>query len=166
MTVTDLVRYNLVVRELYLEALSKLPWGEVIEPKGLSFDSARNVFLHLTLVEDRWINYTLRNRFPEWRDPDFEAYKDIDSLREYATYTRKRTERFLENLKPEDLYRKVTNPWGDRPDTQITIETALTHMVMEDMIHYGELSAVLWQMDREAPYLSFWRYKYDSEGQP
>jgi len=53
MMVTNLVRYNLVVRELYLEALSKLPWAEIVEPKGLSFDSARNVFLHLTLVEDQ-----------------------------------------------------------------------------------------------------------------
>ena len=31
-------------------------------------------------------------------------------------------------------------------------------MVIEDMIHYGELSAVLWQMGLEAPYMGFWRY--------
>jgi hypothetical protein len=26
------------------------------------------------------------------------------------------------------------------------------------MIHYGELSAALWQMGLEAPYIGFWRY--------
>ncbi|MGA3289977.1 MAG: DinB family protein [Candidatus Bathyarchaeia archaeon] len=59
MQVTDLVRYNHVVRGLYLDAMAKLPWSEVVKPKGLSFDSMRNVFLHLTLVEDRWINYLI-----------------------------------------------------------------------------------------------------------
>jgi uncharacterized damage-inducible protein DinB len=166
MAVTDLVRYNLDVRESYLEALAGLPWAEVVKPKGLSFDSARDVFLHITLVEDRWINYILQNRFPEWKDPDFETYKDIDALREYVNSTRKSTERFLKNLRPEDWGRKVTIPWGDKPDTQITIETALTHMVMEDMIHYGELSAMFWQMDREPPYLRFWRFKYNSDSRP
>ena len=36
-------------------------------------------------------------------------------------------------------------------------------MVMEDLVHYGELSAVLWQMDKEAPYLAFWRYMHNKE---
>jgi hypothetical protein len=36
-------------------------------------------------------------------------------------------------------------------------------MVMEDMVHYGELSAVLWQMNLEAPYLAFLRYMYKQE---
>ena len=165
MAVTDLIRYNLDVRESYLEALAKLPWAEVVKPKGLSFESARDVFLHLTLVEDRWINYILQGRYSQWKDPDFEAYKDIDALRDYVNSTRKGTERFLQNLKPEGWGQRITIPWGDKPDTQITMETALTHMVVEDMIHYGELSAMLWQMDREAPYLAFWRYKHNSESQ-
>jgi hypothetical protein len=49
-------------------------------------------------------------------------------------------------------------PWGDKPDTKITVEKDLTHMVLEDMIHYGELSAAFWQMGLEAPYMGFWRY--------
>jgi uncharacterized damage-inducible protein DinB len=56
MQVTELIRYNHIVRGRYLDAMSKLPWAQIVEPKGLSFDSMRNVFLHLTLVEDRWIN--------------------------------------------------------------------------------------------------------------
>jgi len=42
MQVADLVRYNHVVRGLYFDALAKLPWAAVVEPRGLSFDSMRN----------------------------------------------------------------------------------------------------------------------------
>ncbi|MCW4011319.1 MAG: DinB family protein [Candidatus Bathyarchaeota archaeon] len=161
METIDLVRYNHAVRELYLEALSKLSWTEIVKPRGLSFDSARDVFLHLTLVEDRWINYVLPNRFSEWKDPGFETYQNIESLKEYAQHVKNQTEIFLKTLKLNALQQKVTLPWGNKPDTQITVETILTHMVMEDMVHYGELSAMLWQMNLQAPYFAFWRFKHE-----
>jgi uncharacterized damage-inducible protein DinB len=163
MNTADLVRYNLAVRELYFGTLAKLPWAEVVKPRGLSFDSIRNVFLHLTLVEDRWISYTLQNRFSLWKDPNFETYQTIVSLKEYMTHVKGNTESFLQNLKAEDWNLKVPNPWINKSDATITIETALCHMVMEDMVHYGELSAVLWQMSLEAPYLAFLRYMYNQE---
>jgi hypothetical protein len=46
--------------------------------------------------------------------------------------------------------------WGGKEEG-IPVEGGLTHMVLEDMIHYGELSAALWQMGVEAPYFGFWR---------
>jgi uncharacterized damage-inducible protein DinB len=160
MNTMDLVRYNHVVRELYFDALAKLPWAEVVKSRGLSFDSARNVFLHLTLVEDRWINYILPNRFSEWKDPNFETYQNIVMLKDYMLRVKGATEEFLAAQQPKDRQRKVVVPWGDKPYAQVTVETVLTHMVMENMVHYGELSAVLWQMNLEAPYLAFWRYKH------
>lgn len=164
MVTVDLVRYNHAVRELYLDALSTLPWVEIVAPKGLSFDSARNVFLHLTLVEDRWINYIIPGFFAEWKDPDFDAFGNMSSLKVYADTTRNRTEDFLNNLKPEGWNQKITLPWKNYgPNTKVTIDTALTHMVLENMIHYGELSAMLWQMGQEAPYLAFCRYKLNAE---
>ena len=54
MDVSELVRYNDKVRSLYFEAFSKLDWEEVAKSRDLSFDSMRDVFLHLTVVEDRW----------------------------------------------------------------------------------------------------------------
>jgi hypothetical protein len=35
----------------------------------------------------------------------------------------------------EELNRKIQVPWGNTPNTEITVETAFTHMVIEDMIH-------------------------------
>ncbi len=158
MQVTDLIRYNHIVRNLYLEALAKLPWAQVIENRGLSFDSMRNVFVHLMLVEDRWISYIIPGRFSEWRNPDFDAFKSIESLGQYLQRVEANTETYLAELTTEELMRKITLPWSNTPNTQINIEKCLTHMVLEDMIHYGELSAALWQMGQEAPYMGFWRY--------
>jgi uncharacterized damage-inducible protein DinB len=158
MDVKDLIRYNHEVRRLYFEAFSKLPWTEVVNNKGLSFDSMRNVFLHLTLVEDRWISYIIPGKFSMWRNPDFDTFNDIDALKRYLHQVETNTEAYLARLIDEELARQITLPWGDKPNIQITIEKGLTHMVLEDMIHYGELSAALWQMGLEAPYFGFWRY--------
>ena len=160
MQATNLIRYNHLVRGLYFDSMAKLPWSDVIANKSLSFDSMRNVFLHLTLVEDRWINYIIPGRFKKWVDLNFDAFVDIDSLRGYMQRVKDSTEAYLKELSAEELNRQIAVPWGDKPYSEVSIETVLTHMVIEDMIHYGELSAVLWQMGLEPPYTGFWRYKY------
>ncbi len=160
MQVTDLVRYNHIVRGLYFDAMTKLQWSEVVADRGLSFDSLRNVFLHLTLVEDRWISYTIPGRFKDWVDPEVTSFVDMDSLKKYMQLVKDNTEAYLRELSTEKLNKQIIIPWGNKPNTKITIETALTHMVMEDMIHYGELSAALWQIGLEAPYMGFWRYNH------
>jgi uncharacterized damage-inducible protein DinB len=133
----------------------------VVKPRGASFDFMRNIFLHLTIVEDRWVNYILPGRFKEWVDPAFDDFRNLDSLRDYEIRVEKSTQDYLNKITPEKLVKEVVIPWGDTPNTKITIETALYHMVTEDLFHFGELSDILWQMDTEAPYLAFWRFKYN-----
>ena len=159
MDVKGLIGYNHTVRRLYFDALEKLPWTAVVEPKSLSFDSMRNVFLHLTLVEDRWINYIIPDKFSQWVDLDFDTFKDKATLKGYMQQVQNNTESYMANLSAKDLTRQIICPWGDKPRTKINVEKALTHMILEDMIHYGELSAALWQMGLEPPYMGFWRFK-------
>jgi uncharacterized damage-inducible protein DinB len=160
MHVSDLICYNHTVRGLYIDAMAKLPWAQVVEPRGLSFESMRDVLVHLTLVEDRWINYIIPDRFKEWVDPNFDAFKDLDLLKKYMQAVEGKTECYLATLSMEELNRQIVVPWGGKPYTRVSVETVLTHMVLEDMIHYGELSAALWQMGLEAPYIGFWRFKH------
>ena len=157
MDVSELVHYNDKVRSLYFGALSKLSWKEVAKPRSLSFDSMRDVFLHLTIVEDRWISYTLVGEFSKWKDPVFNDFKNMESLKTYMIRVHENTDKFLKTLKPEDYQNTVANPWivGEL----INIETGLTHMVLECTIHFGELSAAFWQIGKEAPYLAFLRYE-------
>jgi uncharacterized damage-inducible protein DinB len=160
MNIRDLIGYNHTVRRLYLDAFAKLPWSKVVEPRGSSFDSMRDVFVHLTLVEDRWINYAIPDRFSMWVDPVFDDFKDVDSLKNYAFSVEQKTQQYLQKLTPDELNRLVVVPWGEKPFPKTHVEDVLTHMVMEDMVHYGELSALLWQMGEEAPYRAYWRYKH------
>jgi uncharacterized damage-inducible protein DinB len=157
MNASELVRYNDKVRILYYEALLKLDWEEVAKSRSLSFDSMRDVFLHLMVVEDRWINYTLRQEFSKWKDPVFDDFKDFESLKAYMTCIHENTNKFLKTLKPTDYLNQVANPWIK--GTSINIETGLTHMVLECMLHFGELSAAFWQIGQEAPYLAFLLYE-------
>jgi uncharacterized damage-inducible protein DinB len=160
MQVADLIRYNHTVRGLYFDKMFELPWAQIVEPLGLSFDSMRDVFLHLTLVEDRWVNYVIPDRFKDWKDPDFESYKTFESLRVYMQTVKENTEKYLTNLTEKELNRQILVPWGEKPHPHLTVEACLTHMVLEDMIHYGELSAAIWQMGLTPPYMGFWRFKH------
>ena len=163
MEIKDLIGYSHVVRGLYFDALEKLPWAEVVAPRGLSFDCLRDVFLHLTLVEDRWISYIIQGRFSEWVDPDFGSFTDMQSLKNYMQRVHGNTEKYLSTLSQQELYRQIEVPWGEKPYAKLKVEDVLTHMVMEDMVHFGELSAALWQMGLEPPYRAFWRYKHLKE---
>ncbi len=157
MDVSDLVHYNDGVRSLYYGVLAVLPWKELVESKGLSFDPMRDVFMHQTLVEDRWINYTLVGRFSEWTDLVFQDFTTIDLVKAYMIHVHEKTESFLKTRKSEDYTRAVANPWIQ--GAVISPETGLTHMVLECLVHFGELSAALWQVGKEAPYLAFLRYE-------
>ncbi|MCW3999329.1 MAG: DinB family protein [Candidatus Bathyarchaeota archaeon] len=159
MQVADLIRYNHIVRKSYLDAFAKLPWSEVAVNRGLSWDSMRDVFVHLTLVEDRWVNYIIPGRFEEWADPDFSSFTCLEDLRVYMKRVHAATDTYLLKLSAEDLERKIEVPWGEPPYTKLPVEAVLTHMVLEDMVHYGELSAALWGMGQQAPYRAYWRFK-------
>ncbi len=159
MDIRDLIGYNHTVRRLYLDSFAKLPWSEVVKPRGASFDSLRDVFLHLTLVEDRWVNYVIPDCFSLWVDPVLDDFKDLESLKKYALRVEEKIQTYLQKLTPEELKREIEVPWGEKPYAYLRVEDVLTHMVMEDMVHYGELSALLWQMGQEAPYKAYWRYK-------
>ncbi len=106
MQVTDLVRYNHVVRGLYFDAMTKLPWSEGVKPRGASFDSGRNVFLHLTLVEDRWLGYIIPGRF-RGVDLDFEAFKGMDDLKSYMDHVKDAIESYLKDLLAGQRHKSV-----------------------------------------------------------
>lgn len=158
MNIVDLVRYNHTVRCLYFDALSKLSWAQIVELRGLSFDSMRNVFVHLTRVEDRAINYVIPERDNEWGPVNFDSFKGLKSLKSYMQDVQEKTEAYLAKLTSQELSRQIVFPWVDKPNVKVNVETVLSHLVLEDMIHYGELSASFWQMGMEAPYIAFWRY--------
>jgi uncharacterized damage-inducible protein DinB len=98
-----------------------------------------------------------------WVDPVFDDFKDVDALKKYAFEVEEKTQAYLRKLTPQELDRLMVVPWGEKPYAHLRVEDLLTHMILEDMIHYGELSALLWQMGQEVPYKAYWRYKHQQK---
>jgi uncharacterized damage-inducible protein DinB len=158
MDAVELIRYNHAARRTYLEALSKLSWNEVEKSRGASFDSMKNIFLHLTFVELRMIHYVIPGKANEYVERSFDEFRDIGSLRRLSEDVEKKTEAYLKKLTPEELRREVGLPWRKTPPTKISVENILAQVAVEDIYHYGELIALIWQADAEAPYLSWMQY--------
>jgi len=95
----------------------------------------------------------------DWVDPEFDTFKNTIALKKYKLPVKENTESYLAKLSAEELNRRIAVPWCDEPYSEVSVETVLTHIVIEDMIHYGELLAILCQMGLEEPYMGFWRYK-------
>jgi uncharacterized damage-inducible protein DinB len=116
-------------------------------------------------VEDIWINYIIPGRFKDWTNTPFDEFKDFAELKKFMRYVKETTEAYLNRLTPQELDRSIILPWGDPAGTRISIEAALAHKVIEDLIHYGELSDLLFQEDAEPPHLGFWRYIHNITSQ-
>lgn len=89
-------------------------WLSCPEVKLLSLEAQVLIrcgtFFYLTLVEERWISYTIPDRFSQWVDPNFDDFKDIDSLKKYMQQTKINTEMYLEKLSNEELNRQIVIP--------------------------------------------------------
>jgi uncharacterized damage-inducible protein DinB len=154
----SLLEYSQALRNKYLEQLAALPWAEVVKSRGASFDSMRNILLHTVDVEDRMINYVIPGRVKHWvsRSPD--EFKDIDSIRKRAKDVESRTKKYLAKMAPADFERKVEVMRMGNPPVPVRIEDILIHVALENVHHFGELIALLWQIDVEPPHMGWIAY--------
>ena len=158
MDVTELVRFNHAARRTYLQTLGKLPWEEVIKSRGASFDSMRDIFVHLTLVELRMVHYMIPGRLGDWVERPFEQFRDMETIQHLVDEVEDKTEDYLKKLTPDELNREVPMPWRKTPPNKANVESILIQVITEDLYHCGELIALLWQMGAEGTYLPYFQY--------
>ena len=154
----NLVKYSQSVRNRYLEQFAALPWEQVAENRGASFDSLRNIMLHTIDAEDKLVNYVITGRTKEWVPRNPEEFLSMDSIRKSAEEIEAKTRDYLARLTPAELERKVE---FSRPSTQpmlVRVEDILIHTALENIHHFGELIALLWQMDVEPPHMGWLGY--------
>jgi uncharacterized damage-inducible protein DinB len=153
-----LFEYSQVLRNRYLEQIAKLPWEEVVRSRGASFDSVRDIFLHTVDAEDRLINYVIPGRTKDWisRNPD--EFRNIDAVRKRAREVESKAKASVADMKPEELERKVETTRPGKPNTLVRVEDVLVHAALENIHHFGELIALLWQMDMEPPHMGWIGY--------
>jgi uncharacterized damage-inducible protein DinB len=156
--VKGLVEYSQWLRDRYLEQLARLPWEEVVKGRGASFDSLRNVFLHTVDAEDRLVNYVISGRMKDWVSRSAEEFGDLGSVRQHAVEVELKTRTYLARLTSVELDRKVEFGRPGTPPMLVRVEDILMHAALENIHHFGELIALMWQMDVEPPHMGWISY--------
>jgi len=154
----NLLEYSQSLRNRYLEQLAKLPWEEVVKSRGASFDSLRNIFLHTVDAEDRLVNYVIAGHTKDWVSRSPEEFHDMDSLGKRAGEVESKTEAYLAKITSAELERKVEFSRPGTPPMLVRVEDILIHAALENIHHFGELIALLWQMNVEPPHMGWIGY--------
>lgn len=118
----------------------------------------RDILLHTLDAEDRWINYAIPGRVKDWvsRSPD--EFKDIDSIKKRAKEVETKTKNYLARMAPAEFERRVEIIRSGMPPVQVRVEDILIHVAFENVHHFGELIALLWQIDVEPPHMGWIAY--------
>jgi uncharacterized damage-inducible protein DinB len=160
MDLRQLFEYNSMVRRSFLDALSKLPWDEVIKNREPSFYSMRNIFLHTLDVEERLIHYLIRGKIASWVKREFDEFNSVETIRARMLLTDEETAKTVQSLTQENLAEIVEFPRRDLPSVRMTVEDALVQNLTEQIHHRGELIALLWQMNIQPPSMQ-WHWYVD-----
>ena len=136
-----------------MKTLRELSWDEIVKDRGASYPSIRDIFLHALDAEDLLINYVIQGKHEKWVSQNYGKFLNMGQIERRVDEVEKNVDEYLKTLTKSELDRKVALPW--RPSFPLRVEDVLTTTAMEDAYHMGELIALMWQFDKEPPYLSW-----------
>jgi uncharacterized damage-inducible protein DinB len=144
--------YIAKARSGYLETFSKLPAAELSRDRGASFPTLLDIFGHSQGALFFWMKDCARFEFPP-QEPDSSTPPSLADVQKDEKYIQSQIRRVMEELTEADLTRTVHREKGrgSSQDADIPIREVLWHLVEEELQHRGELNALLWQIDVEAP---------------
>ena len=148
-----LIQYTHAIRRKYLKILGELPWDEVVKDRGASFPSIRDIFLHALDAEDLFINHIVQGKNGKWVPQDCGKFPNVHQIEGRVDDVEKKVDAYLKTLTERELNRKVALPW--RPSFPLRVDDVLVNAALEDAYHMGELIALMWQLDKEPPFLSW-----------
>jgi uncharacterized damage-inducible protein DinB len=143
-------------RQGYLAVFERLPAAELARDRGASHPSLLDVFLHSAGAIYFWIEGSSTTPFPKLEKEPSEP-PTLAEVREFETYIQERVREFMGGLKESDLVRTVPRKkgHGSDHDCEVPVREVLWHLVEEELQHLGELNALLWQIDVDAPVLNW-----------
>lgn len=164
---TDIERmlvYHGWSRGKYLSLFERLPWKVLTRKRGSTFESIRDVHLHVLLVYAGWLYYYfgqrgLKKLVKRLSGADHDDVRSVETLREINREIDRRALRVARRLGPNDFDRKK---YVERRG-YITPREVFWHMIEEDFLHHGEILCMLWQDDIEPPYTGVWWFEYDHD---
>jgi uncharacterized damage-inducible protein DinB len=154
--------YIAAARQGYIGTFEKLPPGELSRDRGASFPSLLDILAHSQGALYFWIRNCSPTAFPP-PEPETDEPPTIAQLKAFETYLQAHVQRFVGALGESDLDRVIARPKGPGSDhdCNIPVREILWHLVEEELQHLGELNALLWQIDVEAPVYNWIRWAHD-----
>lgn len=111
-----------------------------------------DIYMHILDAYRWWFISVYQSAGPFEEYPLGRRYSLAEATRETDKLDRM-LKRILGSLRPTDLQRKLTLPTSRRE--KVTVREMLVHMIEEELQHKGELNALLWQLDVDAPVHAF-----------
>lgn len=144
--------YLAYARRGYLETFAKLPPEELSRDRGASFPSLIDIFAHSQSALFYWMTDCATFPFPP-QEGDPQAAVTVDGLRTDEAYIQTQIQRVMAELTEANLSRTILREKGrgSDHDCHVPVRDALWHLVEEELQHRGELNALLWQINTEAP---------------
>jgi uncharacterized damage-inducible protein DinB len=147
------IDWLVVTRTGYQDALLKLPTAELRKDRGASFPSLRDIFLHILDDNVWWFESVPRNRqksHSEIRGP-LTKREIRRQVRRAADIGRKLARSLTPTRLNDSFVIRGIQGNGKPFEMKTNLRTIIWHMVEEELQHRGELNALLWQMDVDAP---------------
>ncbi len=156
-SIQELIQFSSMVRRRFAEKLSELPWKEVERNREASFQSMKNILLHIIDNEDRIINYAIKNRAKDYVRRNPEEYTSMKMILDHLEEVEKKTQQYFRTMTESELGRRVTLTTTTSGDFNLSVEECLIQSFTEQLYHMGELIALMWQDNIEPPPMQwFW----------
>lgn len=139
-------------RQGYLDTFAKLPAAELSRDRGASHPTHLDIFGHSQGALYFWMKDCARFEFPP-QEPDTSSPPSLADVRKDERYVQAQIGRIMAELTEEDLTRTVHREKGEGSThvCDIPVREVFWHLVEEELQHRGEINALLWQIDVEAP---------------
>ncbi len=147
------IEWLVMTRKTYLERLLALPRSERVRDRGASFPSIQDIFLHILDNNIWWLESVPENR--QDSHPRVNGDLSAAEIRRTAGRIARSSRVLARSLSPARLDESflVRGIGGDgEPYTmRVNLRTMIWHLVEEELQHRGEMNALFWQMDIDAP---------------
>lgn len=158
--------YHAWSRGKYLDLFARLPWRVLTRRRGSTFESIRDVHLHVLDLYAWWLVHFFGQRQLGWVLRRRGTVKSVRELRRLDRAIDAAAQRVARRMRPADFDRKRLPPpvpgrAAEARKYRITPREVLWHLIEEDFLHHGEILCMLWQDDIEPPYTGVWWFEYD-----
>ncbi len=147
------VEWLVDTRKGYLDALLALPKKERLRDRGASYPSIQDIFLHILDNNVWWLESVPGDRQDSHQE--VKGRPSEDELRRQVSRIARFSRKFAKGLTKERLNREMvvrgTTGEGTPFEMRTSLRTIIWHLVEEELQHRGEMNALFWQMDVDAP---------------